>query len=57
MCTTLVLNLPKFTKNFSLECDTLGKGIGAVLMQDDRSLPFTSKQIFERHLVKSTYEK
>jgi hypothetical protein len=57
MCTTLVLDFPNFTKTFVLECDTLGKGIGVVLMQEGRPLAFTSKQIFERHLGKSTYEK
>jgi hypothetical protein len=47
MCMTLVLTLPYFTKTFVLECDALGKGIGAILMQDGQPLDFTSKQLSE----------
>jgi hypothetical protein len=57
MCTTPVLVLLDFTKTFVLECDASGKGIGAILMQDDKRLDFTSKQILERHLGQSIYEK
>jgi hypothetical protein len=57
MCSTSILALPKFTKIVVLECDAYGKGIGVVLMQDGRPLAFTRKQISDRHLGQSIYEK
>jgi hypothetical protein len=57
MRTNLVISLPNFTKTFLLECDALGKGIGVVLMKDGQNLAFTRKQILDRHLVQSIYEK
>jgi hypothetical protein len=57
MCTTPVPTLLDFTKTFVLECYASEKGIGAVLMQEGWPLAFTSKQLSERHLGKSIYEK
>jgi hypothetical protein len=57
ICTTLVLTRPNFTKTLYLECDALGRGIGAFLMQYGQPLSFTSKQVLEKHLGKSVYAK
>jgi hypothetical protein len=57
MCSNLFLSLPDFTNTFVLECDAFGKGIGAVLMQDGRPLAFTRKQLSEKDLGQSIYEK
>jgi hypothetical protein len=57
MCTTLVPTLPDFTKTLVLECDSSGKGIGIVLMQEGRPLAFTNKQLSELNLGKLIYEK
>jgi hypothetical protein len=56
MCTTHFLAFHDFSNTFVLECDALGKGIGAVLMQDGRPLSYTSKQLLKRRLGQSIYE-
>jgi len=57
MCSTLVLALPEFTKYFLIECGASGMVIGAILMQEDTPLAFTSKKLSGKHLGQSTYEK
>jgi hypothetical protein len=57
MCMTLVLDIPDFTKTFIMECDGLGHGNGAVLMQEGMPLSFESIHIKGNNLVKCIYEK
>jgi hypothetical protein len=45
MCTTPILAIPNFTKTFIVECDDLGQRIGAILMQEGRTLVFETTNL------------
>ena len=52
----LMLALPDFSKPFIIECDALGRGLGVILMQDQRPIAFHSQTLKEKYLHLSTYE-
>ena len=57
MCTTPILAMPDFSKPFTIESHACNNGIGAVLLQYEHPIAFTSKSLSGKNLVASTYEK
>ncbi|GJV28318.1 putative mitochondrial protein [Tanacetum coccineum] len=57
MMTTQVLALPNFEKEFVVETDASGSGIGDVLHQDGHLIAYPSNPLPHRHQSLSTYEK
>ena len=56
-CKAPIFMTPDFKKNFIVECDCLGNGIGVVLMEEGHPLSFTSHPIKGKILKKTIYEK
>ncbi|WZZ64986.1 hypothetical protein YC2023_076356 [Brassica napus] len=57
MSTVPVLALPDFQEKFVVESDESGKGLGAVLMQNQRPIAYYSQALSERQQLKSVYER
>ncbi|GKA97848.1 putative reverse transcriptase domain-containing protein [Tanacetum coccineum] len=45
MCSAHILALPKGSKNFIVYCDASHKGLGAVLMQNEKVIAYASQQL------------
>ncbi|GKA86662.1 putative reverse transcriptase domain-containing protein [Tanacetum coccineum] len=45
LCSAPILALPEGSENFMVYCDASSKGLGAVLMQRDKVIPYTSRQL------------
>jgi hypothetical protein len=57
LCNSPVLQLPDFSKPFSIETDASGTGVGAILLQDNHPLAFLSKALGPKSMGLSAYEK
>ncbi|GJY74638.1 putative reverse transcriptase domain-containing protein [Tanacetum coccineum] len=45
LCSIPIMALPKGLENFIVYCDALNKGLGAVLMQNKKVIPYASQQL------------
>lgn len=57
MSTVPVLRLPDLSKAFVVKTDTCNKGIGAVLMQKEYHIAYSSKALNPKNLDLSVYKK
>ena len=57
MSSCLVLALSDFTQPFVLECDALGEGIGAVLMQGGHPIAYESRKFLPHERLYAIYDK
>jgi hypothetical protein len=52
-----LLQLPDFGKDFELDCDASGIGIGSVLLQEGKPIAYFSEKLSGPSLNYSTYDK
>jgi hypothetical protein len=57
LSSALVLGLPNFTKQFAIETDASGAGVGAILLQNSHPLAYVSKPLGVKNMGLSAYEK
>ena len=57
MCSSDLLMLPNFHKQFEIECDASGLGIGGVLMQEKKPIAYFSEKLSGAKLNYSVYDK
>ena len=57
LSSTSALALPNYSKEFMVEVDASGFGIGAVLMQDSHPIAYISRTLNKQQQSLSTYEK
>lgn len=57
MASCQVLALPDFTQPFTLACNALGKGVGAILSEDGHSIAFESRKLLPHERLYSIYDK
>lgn len=56
MVSVPVLAMPNFSKEFVVDADASGLGLGVVLMQDGRPIAFLSHALSDKSRLKSVYE-
>jgi len=57
LTTLLILVVPNFDKPFTIETDTSGRGLGAVLMQEGRPIAYLSQKLSAKSQSKSVNER